>query len=173
LTSTGHDDPMFDVYGINSPRSDGTITYNNVPALGARMLTGIPITKTGFVVLDITRLVQNWVDGKSSNNGISLVANPANPGFISFDSKESFLTSHSAELDVALVSAGAQGPQGPAGPQGVQGPPGPAGPAGAQGAAGPTGPQGPAGLREPQDHREDLTALRNSCNQASSPFLPE
>ena len=153
----------FDVYEVNTSWSESTLTYNNAPPLGISATGSKPVAIASaslnqFVLIDITPLVQSWVDSAVINNGIAL-ALTTKTGAFSFDSKESILTSHHPELEI-VVSEGAQGPQGPAGPagatgpagppgaQGVAGPAGPAGatgPAGPAGAAGPTGPAGPAG----------------------------
>ena len=143
----------FDVYELNSSWNEATMTYNNAPALGSSATGGNPIAFTTaslnqFIIVDITPLVQQWVNGSLPNNGLALAMTTA-AGAISFDSKEATLTSHPPELDIDL--AGAQGPQGPqgetgaTGPQGPQGLTGATGLQGAQGIQGPQGPQGPGG----------------------------
>jgi hypothetical protein len=140
----------FDVYQLNSNWSESTLTYDNAPALGTSATGGNPVAITTsslnqFVLINITSLVQGWANGTIANNGIAL-ALTTSTGAFSFDSKESILTSHHPELEIALN--GAVGPQGPIGPAGATGATGPAGAAGAQGPAGPTGAagsQGPAG----------------------------
>ena len=131
----------FDVYQLNNSWNESTLTYNNAPALGTSATGGHPVSVTSpslnqFVVIDITPLVQDWANGSVPNNGVAL-ALTSSKGAFAFDSKESSLTSHQPELEIAL-----NGPTGPAGPAG---PDGPAGPSGAQGPAGPTGSQGPQG----------------------------
>jgi len=156
----------FDVYQLNTSWSEGKLTYNNAPALGTSATGGHPVSITSaswnqFLLIDITSLVQGWVNGTVANNGVAL-ALTGSSGYFSFDSKESLLTGNGPELEIALTGlAGPPGPQGPAGPtgatgpagptgsagpQGVQGPQGPAGPQGTTGAAGPQGAQGPQGL---------------------------
>jgi hypothetical protein len=103
-----------------------------------------------FLVIDITSLVQGWMNGSIANNGLGLGVTTT-LGAVSFDSKESLSTSHQPELEVALTgSPGPQGPQGPQGPSGLTGPQGPIGNTGPQGPLGLTGPQGPIGLMGPQ-----------------------
>jgi hypothetical protein len=151
----------FDVYQLNSSWSENTLTYNNAPALGISATGGHPVAIIAssinqFVLIDITSLVQAWASGTIANNGIALALTTSNGSF-SFDSKESTLTSHHPELEIALN--GAVGPQGPAGPEGAtgpagvagaQGPAGPTGAVGAQGAAGPAGTTGAQGAVGPQ-----------------------
>jgi Kelch motif/Collagen triple helix repeat (20 copies)/Galactose oxidase, central domain len=129
-----------DVYAVSGPWSASTITYNNVPALGSKILSTVPVSATGFVSLNVTSAVQAWLNGTQPNNGIALVPTPGSLVLASIDSIDNILTSHLAQLNLVLVSAASQGPQGP------QGPSGPAGATGATGAAGPTGATGPPGL---------------------------
>jgi hypothetical protein len=137
----------FDVFQLNSSWSEGTLTYNNAPALGSSATGNHPIAITAaslnqFVVVDITTLVNNWVNGSIANNGVALGL-IGSTGSFSFDSKESVLSGHQPELEIVLN--GPAGPQGPPGSQGLQGPAGVTGPQGPQGATGPIGPLGPQG----------------------------
>jgi hypothetical protein len=138
-----------DVYQVNGSWSEGSIAYNNAPTLGAKLFSAVPVTKTGFLSLDMTSSVQAWLAGSLTNNGIALVPSAGSAISASFDSKENVFTSHPADLDLVLVSAGPQGQQGMQGPQGTVGPQGPAGLAGATGGPGPAGAQGPAGATGP------------------------
>lgn len=149
----------FDVYQLNAGWTEKTLTWNDAPPLGASATGGNPVTVTPadrkhFVVVDITPLVQSWVNGTVANNGLAL-ALTSSSGSFSFDSKENSAQSHEPALEIAIPGAqGAQGPQGndgpigPMGSQGMTGPSGPQGPmgqTGATGATGPSGPQGPQG----------------------------
>ena len=125
---------------------------------------GIPVSPTDrnhFLVVDVTELVQEWLDRTLENNGLVLMPNVAGVS-VEFDSKENAATSHEPELEITLRATGSAGPpgppgppgaagtaglQGPAGERGLQGPPGPPGPAGPPGSAGPPGLAGPAGPR--------------------------
>ncbi len=142
----------FDVFQLNGGWTESGLTYNNAPALGTSATGNHPVTITAtslnqFVVIDITPLVQSWLNGSVANNGVAL--SPTTNGFFSFDAKEASNSSHQPELEVALTGpAGSQGPQGPQGPQGLTGGQGPQGQNGATGPQGPigiTGGQGPAG----------------------------
>jgi hypothetical protein len=150
----------FDVYEIDSPWSENSLNFNNAPSLGVSATGSKPVTvsrssQNQFVLVDITPLVQGWLNGTIPNNGVALaLVGPA--GCFGFDSKESVFTSHEPELEVTFTSGtgpqGPQGPQGPAGPQGPQGLTGPQGPqglTGSQGAQGLPGTPGAAGLIGP------------------------
>jgi len=131
-----------DVYVVNGSWSQGTITYNNAPALGSKILSAVPVTTTGYLSLNVTSTVQAWLNGTLPNNGIALVPTSGSSILAAIDSISNILTSHPAQLNLVLVSAGPEGPQGP---QGATGPQGPTGPQGLQGATGPAGPPGPTG----------------------------
>ena len=142
-----------DVYRITQPWSEGTITYSNAPQLGTKILSAVPVSKTGYLSLDLTSTVQAWLNAPLTNNGIALVPSPGSSILVSFDSKENTLTSHTAQLPVVLISVGPQGPTGPpgaTGQTGAQGPQGPTGATGAVGAIGPTGATGQTGAQGPQ-----------------------
>lgn len=135
----------FDVFEIDSAWSENTLVYNNAPPLGSSATDGHTTSITAssvnqFILIDVTPLVQNWVNASTPNHGIALSLT-ASGGAFSFDSKEAIVTSHQPELEITL--AGGAGPQGPPGPQGPQGP------AGAQGLAGPQGLQGIPGNLNP------------------------
>ncbi len=127
----------FDVYEVNTPWAEGGLNFTNAPAPGLSATGSKPVSISSaggnqFVLVDITTLVQDWVNGTAANNGIVLKLTSSNGGF-SFDSKESPLTSHEPELEITLATAGSAGPQGPQGPTGATGQTGPAGPQGPPG----------------------------------------
>ena len=147
----------FDVVQVTGAWSEGTLTGMNEPALGVTIASGVPITaqdSQSFVDVDVTSMVQSWLDG-APNLGVCLVG--ANGAYFRIDSKENSKTSHPATLEVFLVGGGStlQGPVGPQGPAGADGAPGPVGPqgpigpAGVDGASGPMGPIGPTGPTGP------------------------
>jgi len=150
LTTSG----TFDVYLVTSSWTEGAITFNKTPTLGAKVTSAvmIPTSKRNFIDVDVTPAVQAWLGSPTPapNYGIALVPSSGSSISVSFDSKENTSTSHDPELSVALISAGApgqqgiQGIQGNAGPQGIAGP---TGATGAMGAPGQAGPQGPTGLQ--------------------------
>jgi hypothetical protein len=126
-----------------------TLTYRNAPQTTAVEISNIalPITTTReFLSVDVTGLVQDWVDGTLPNYGIAIApATPAPNVFI--NTKQNI---NSPVLDITLItSPGPQGPQGPPGVQGETGPAGPTGSQGPQGVQGNTGPAGPTGSQGP------------------------
>lgn len=93
----------FDVYQLNGAWGESTLTYNNAPALGTSATGNHPIAFTSstlnqFIVIDITALVQGWMNGSIANNGVALGLTTSS-GAVAFDSKESIYTSHQPELE--------------------------------------------------------------------------
>jgi hypothetical protein len=141
---------LFDVYSVRGGWGEEALTAATSPGQGRDQIIGIPVTprdRNRFVVIDLTELVQEWLDRTLENNGLVLAPNAAGVA-VEFDSKENAATSHEPELEITLRgsgAAGAPGPPGPAGPPGLEGARGAAGPPGPVGSAGPPGPPGPAG----------------------------
>jgi hypothetical protein len=103
----------FDVYQLNSEWNQNTLTYANAPALGVSATgnnpVAIPATADQFILIDVTPLVQQWLNGTIPNNGLALSMTTATGG-LRFDSKEATLTSHMPELQIVLSgSAGSNG----------------------------------------------------------------
>jgi hypothetical protein len=106
-----------------------------------------------YILIPLTNLVRDWVEGIIPNHGIALVRKGSSSINVHFDAKESDDFGRDARLEIVLVSAGPQGPiglTGAAGPQGPQGAMGPQGPQGPQGEMGPQGPIGITGATGPQ-----------------------
>ena len=179
-------DGMFDVHSVRGGWSEGTLTAANAPGRGRDELMGIPVSpqdRNHFLLVDVTELVQEWLDRTLENNGLVLMPNAAGVS-VEFDSKENAATSHEPELEITLRATGAAGPPGPPGPAGSAGlegpagqrgpagpadPPGPAGPAGPPGAAGPAGPAGPRGVDGPPG---PLAAMPAQAAAVAGPVLP-
>jgi hypothetical protein len=166
----------FDVYQITGTWAESTMTERTEPGLGASATGSHPIALTTaslnqFVVIDITPLVQEWVEGTEPNDGVAL-ALTGTTGNFSFDSKEATNTSHEPELEIVLTGpTGPQGPAGTTGPIGPAGATGPAGPQGATGAAGSpgaTGAPGPGGAAGPAGPQGNGFNFRNAFNASSS-----
>src|SRR5262245_44105769 len=142
---------MFDVHSVRGGWSESSLTAANAPGRGRDELIGIPISlqdRNRFVLVDVTELVQEWLDRTLENNGLVLKPNAAGVS-AEFDSKENAATSHEPQLEITLRATGASGPPGPPGPPGPAGERGPAGPPGPAGMAGPAGPVGTQGLAGP------------------------
>jgi hypothetical protein len=121
---------LVSVHPVTASWGEYSVTYATLPTLDAAIQV-FQVSQAGsYVSVDVTALVQGWIGGPSTNNGIGLTAGSAT---VQFDSKENDLTGHSPMLDVVLVS------QGPAGPKGDPGAAGAIGPVGLQGPAGPQG----------------------------------
>lgn len=152
----------FDVYEVTGSWTEGTITYNNAPPLGAKVASAIMIqaSKRYFIDVDVTQAVQDWLNQVQGNYGLGLVASSGSSISVSFDSKENTSTSHDPELIVSLISVGPQGPQGPTGPAGATG---------AQGSH-----RDQRALRGPQVRKEPLARWEFRVRQVSmawvSPF---
>lgn len=131
---------LVEVASVSSDWSELGVTNLNAPANGAAVVS-VPVSKVGYVSIDVTALVNGWLVSPGLNYGISLSSPTAS---VTIDSKENTLTGHAATLE--LVFAGAQGPAGPAGPVGPTGATGAVGPAGPAGPTGATGARGPAGI---------------------------
>jgi hypothetical protein len=106
-----------------SPWSESTVTAapsigspaNNSGGIVTIGASGYP----GFLSIDVTQAVKDWVSGTITNNGLIMSTGPTTDALINLDSKESTTTSHSAVLLVTLMNQGAAGPTGPAGPTGA------------------------------------------------------
>ena len=114
--------------------AEQTLTWNNTPAsiaaVPAVTATIFAADEGSYITVDLTQVVQDWMNGIPANLGLALRGD--SPALnIALDSKENTSTSHPMELEVVLAG----------GPGGTPGPPGPAGP------QGPTGPQGPPGRK--------------------------
>ena len=138
---------MFDIHRLTGAWNEKSLTALNAPPIGSTDAAGVPIVANQqFIVVDLTPLVQDWLNGVLPNNGIQLKPSAGSAVNVGFDSKENTGTGHQPRLDILLTGpAGAQGPAGAAGPQGPQGSIGPMGFPGAQGPQGATGPAGSAG----------------------------
>src|SRR5215831_18281078 len=96
----------FDVYLVTSSWTEGGLTFNNAPTLGAKVASAvnIPISKRNFIDVDVTSAVQAWLNQPASPNyGIALVPTSGSSISVSFDSKENTSTSHDPELSVSLI----------------------------------------------------------------------
>jgi hypothetical protein len=120
----------FDAFPVDSPWTENTVNFNTAPVVltqysstGTDPHTITAASRNNFVLLNVTNIVQAWVQGSFANNGLALQLTSA-AGSFSFDSKESTYTSHEPELEIVVTNSGLQGPQGAPGPQGPQGPAG-------------------------------------------------
>ena len=97
----------FNVDYVSGTWAEGKITSSLAPALGAAIVSSVPITtasKNQYIVINITPAVQAWLNGSQVNDGIALVANSTFNA--TFDSKENTTTSHPPELDIVFAGGG-------------------------------------------------------------------
>lgn len=95
----------FNVNYVTGPWSEGTVTYELAPAIGATIASNVAITvedKNQYILVNVTSAVQAWLDGSEPNHGIALVANGAFQA--GFDSKENALTAHPPQLDTVFAA---------------------------------------------------------------------
>lgn len=149
----------FDVFEVNTPWTEASLNFTNAPTPGVSATGSKPVSLTSancnqFVLVDITTLVQDWLNGTVANNGVAVKLTSPGGGF-SFDSKESPLTSHEPELEISLATAGPAGAQGPAG---------------ATGQTGPAGPQGPQGIPGNLNPGSPLYVQNGTTTQAAASF---
>lgn len=98
----------FDVVRVTSDWNESSITFNTSPTLGSIEVPSVGVGAAdakNFIAIDVTTLVQDWLDGVLANNGIALVPNGS--VHLQLDTKESGLTAHEAKLDITLVALGA------------------------------------------------------------------
>ena len=137
---------------VDSIATPGSITVNetedswtelgvngmNAPEAGEILQSTVPVTASNvFLVVDVTAVVQDWLQDGTPNNGFLISAGSANTD-VFIDTKENSTTSQPARLEIFL--SGPAGPAGQPGPAGLAGDAGPTGLTGPQGPAGPTGP---------------------------------
>jgi len=116
---------------ITSAWTEEGITFASAPATGGFL----PVVAVGqakksrWVEVDVTSLVQAWIDNNPLNPNFGLILQSDSGLAMKVNSKENGKTSHEPSLEVnwangGAVGTGVTGPQGPEGPQGPQGPTG-------------------------------------------------
>src|SRR5438105_1571397 len=101
-----HTAGSFDIFRVLSPWSEQDKTVN--PSInGSPDVIGIPVSgENQFVVIDVTQLVKDWLNGVLPNNGIALVPSTGSSVDTEFDSKEDKDTSHEPRLEMVLAKGG-------------------------------------------------------------------
>jgi hypothetical protein len=144
-------DSAFSVSVVNGAWTEGTLVDATAPTAQPPAFVAVPMPKAAkgsFVNLDVTAIVQGWLNTPASNHGLVITGDATAP-VIGFDSKENAAAGHYPQLDITLSTV--PGPQGPKGDKGDPGNPGGTGPQGLKGDKGDTGttgaigPQGPKG----------------------------
>lgn len=105
-----------DVYDVAASWTEGTadgaasgsdICWNNKPASTGSVLGTINVTtgqKFKFVTIDVTDIVQDWVSGTTTNNG--LVFKPNGSVSVYFDAKENGAPGNQPTLNIVLSNGG-------------------------------------------------------------------
>ena len=84
---------------LQSAWSEGTVTYGTLPLAGAGVTSGTISTANQMVAIDVTSIVQGWINDQTTNFGLLL---SSAGGVFALDSKEAVTTSHPADLDIEL-----------------------------------------------------------------------
>jgi hypothetical protein len=98
----------FDVVRVTSSWQENTVSGPAAPLIGAVEASGVAVpasAKNGFLSIDVTSAVQDWLDGVLPNEGLALIPSGGSPR-IELDSKESKSTSQAPTLEIALTSTG-------------------------------------------------------------------
>ncbi len=81
----------YDIYRVDSPWDEATVTYNTRPALDSTIYSTLAIADSANQVWrewDVTSLVQEWVDGTSTNYGLAILRDPDEQPWPYFRSKD-------------------------------------------------------------------------------------
>jgi hypothetical protein len=150
-------DGAFTVSLAQGAWTEAVITDATAPVVGPPEIVAVPLpkaAKSSFVNLDVTAIVQAWLNTPGSNHGFVLSGAPT-AAVIGFSSKENAAGGNYPQLDIQIVSQGPPGPKGDKGDRGPQGFTGLQGPTGLQGEAGPPGSQGEQGEKGDQGDKGD------------------
>jgi len=154
------DHGLLNIHEVLEDWKEGRLRAKHLPPL-APVFHSLLIRKSDeeeFITVDVTTIVQGWIDSPATNFGIALLSDDRDPLRVEFDSKENRRTSHPMEIEISLAPG-----SGPAGPTGERGPIGPQGPQGNTGQQGPSGAQGPAGSPGNQGPPGPILLLGQSC----------
>src|SRR5205814_1868611 len=74
---------------------------------GSADVLGVSVSsESSFVVIDVTQVVKDWLNGVLPNNGIVLVPSAGSSVDTEFDSKEDKDTSHEPRLEMVMAKGG-------------------------------------------------------------------
>lgn len=97
-----------DVFVVTSAWNEDTLTASSQPSLEATPVETVAVgtgDQAGFVLVDVTDAVNDWLSGAKTNYGLALLPATAGTLRIEVDSKEDTSTGHVAELEVFRTAA--------------------------------------------------------------------
>jgi hypothetical protein len=95
----------FDIYRITGAWAENTLNYSNRPTLAGSPSASFTISDSSAGVIrtvDVTSLVQGWVNGSFTNHGLAILRNPDSAAWPYFRSKDNS-TGPGPTLDITLV----------------------------------------------------------------------
>jgi hypothetical protein len=101
-----NDGVSFDIYRVTSPWNEASVTYPTRPSLDAALYSTLAIADVNVEVWrewDVTSLVQEWVNGGSTNYGMAILRNPDEQPWPYFRSKDNNGSEGFPELVVTVV----------------------------------------------------------------------
>jgi len=90
---------------VTSTWNEGTVTNGTAPSIGATFANPTASASNQYLSIDVTSVVQGWVNNPSSNFGLAITVANGQTTSVFFDSKENTVTSHPARLDITIGSA--------------------------------------------------------------------
>ena len=96
----------FDVSRVQGDWNEATLSFDTAAGLVGNVEAIVPVETAHaneYLLVDLTALVKEWVDGTQPNDGVALV--PIGDVNLQFDSKEAKGTSHDPRLEIVLSTA--------------------------------------------------------------------
>lgn len=93
----------FDVSRVQGDWNEATLSFDTAAGLVGNVEAIVPVEAehaNEYLLVDLTALVKEWVDGTQPNEGVALV--PIGDVNLQFDSKEAKGTSHDPRLEIVL-----------------------------------------------------------------------
>jgi hypothetical protein len=95
----------FDVSRVQGDWNEATLSFDTAAGLVGNVEAIVPVEAAHaneYLLVDLTALVKEWVDGTQPNDGVALV--PIGDVNLQFDSKEAKGTSHDPRLEIVLAA---------------------------------------------------------------------
>ena len=93
----------FDVSRVQGDWNEATLSFDTAAGIVGNVEAIVPVAAehaNEYLLVDLTALVKEWVDGTQPNDGVALV--PIGDVNLEFDSKEAKGTSHDPRLEIVL-----------------------------------------------------------------------